>query len=174
MVKCRGYFFIFLQRIYSKNVGHIGFTKPFFTFLSSTTNQLLWEILRNINHDIESKFSQTHDFNLSVLLPLPTVKNFIAYILAFYVLFSAIVPCTFFDNCEEEEHTEQTANNHHEKDCSGCSPFSVCSSASGFTFNTITTSVEPVEFYYSPTYGEYYFSSKSGYYSSLFQPPRIG
>ena len=107
-------------------------------------------------------------------LPLHPVKTLIAYILAFYILFSAVVPCSIIDNCEEQEHTGQTSNTDHKKDCSNCSPFSICSSASGFPLNTVTTSLEPVEFYNSPAYSEYNFLSKSEYHSSLFQPPRVG
>ncbi len=110
----------------------------------------------------------------SVSLPLHPVKKGIAYILAIYILLSAVVPCSIIDNCEEEEHTEQTSNSEHEKDCNNCSPFSICSSASGFTLTAANTSLEPVEFHNSPTYSEYCFSSKSEYYPSLFQPPRVG
>ncbi|WP_394350034.1 DUF6660 family protein [Agriterribacter humi] len=102
------------------------------------------------------------------------MKNCIACILAIYILFSAVVPCSFFDNCEEEQSTAGSAGSDHKKDCSNCSPFSICSSAPGFTLNTISTSFEPVAFNNSPAYSEYCFSFKSGYYSSLFQPPRAG
>ncbi|MFN2439754.1 MAG: DUF6660 family protein [Chitinophagaceae bacterium] len=98
----------------------------------------------------------------------------LAYILSFYILFSAVVPCSIIDNCEEEEDREQTSNSNHKKDCNNCSPFSICSYASGFILNGVNITLEPVVFHNSPTYSEYYFSSKSEYYPNLFQPPRVG
>ena len=114
-----------------------------------------------------------HRFVLKYLfeLLLHPLKTVITYILSLYILFSAVVPCSVFDNCEDQTHTEQSSNSDHRKDCNNCSPFSICSSASGFTFNNENTSLEPVVFHNSPSYNDYYFSSKSEYYSSLFQPP---
>ncbi len=102
------------------------------------------------------------------------MKKWIAYILSFYILFSAVVPCSIFDNCEEGENTEQTSNTGHKKDCNDCSPFSICSAAHGFTDNSNHPVIEPIDVYSSLSYGEYYFSFKSEYHASLFQPPRIG
>jgi hypothetical protein len=146
----------------------------------STTHTHFGTFARHTKPDTEANLAKEPEFYRrsttipSVWLPLHPVKTLIAYILAFYILFSAVVPCSIIDNCEEEEHTEQTSNTDHKKDCSNCSPFSICSSASGFTINSVSTFLEPVEFYNSPSYSEYNFSSKSEYYSSLFQPPRVG
>jgi hypothetical protein len=82
-----------------------------------------------------------------------------------------MVPCSFFGNSIEEEHTEQTSNKEPKKDCNGCSPFSVRSPAHGFTLNTIYTSIEPIERDNSLSYSDYYFTSKSEYYSRLFNRP---
>jgi hypothetical protein len=102
------------------------------------------------------------------------VKNFIAYILAFYVLVSAIVPCSIIDNCEEEQVTEQTSHQEENKDCDNCSPFSICASSSGFTLNTTIATIESIAFSTVHSYSDYYVSSKSEYHSRLFQPPRLG
>jgi hypothetical protein len=83
------------------------------------------------------------------------------------------VPCSIFDNCEAQQ-TEQTSHEDHKKDCTDCSPFSNCSVAHGFTINSCNPSVKPIQFYTSLSYNEFYFSSRSEYYSSLFQPPRFG
>ena len=101
------------------------------------------------------------------------MKSLIAYLLSFYILFSAVVPCSIVDNCEEDP-TEKTSGSDNEKNCNNCSPFSICNAASGFTLSSENITLIPLMLYNSPTYSEYYFSSKSEYYPSLFQPPRVG
>jgi hypothetical protein len=96
----------------------------------------------------------------------------IGYILAFYVLLNAVVPCSIFDNCEKEQLTGQNSHKDHKKDCSDCSPFSICA-AHGFTISTNTVSVKPEEFYTSSSYKAFYFSPRQAYLSRLFQPPRM-
>jgi hypothetical protein len=99
------------------------------------------------------------------------VKTLLAYILAFYILLSAVVPCTVFDQCEEEEKTEQHSATRHEKDCANCTPFSFCSTTAGFTLNAVNLEIVPIPLINSPSYSEYISAPKSEYYSSLFQPP---
>jgi hypothetical protein len=96
----------------------------------------------------------------------------IAFILSFYILFSAVIPCSVFDNCQGEEHTAGSSGSEQRKDCNGCSPFSICSAAQGFTVTNNTPSIEPAEFYFPPSYGNFHFSFTSEYFSNLFQPPR--
>ena len=117
-----------------------------------------------------------HSFVLHYLfkLPLQPVKRWVGYILSLYVLFCAVVPCTIIDNCEDDQKTEQTSKQEEKKDCNNCSPFSICSASHGFTLATIGTTVEPIVFNSSPAYSDYYFSAKSEYHPSLFQPPRAG
>jgi hypothetical protein len=102
------------------------------------------------------------------------MKKWIACILSFYILFSALVPCSVIDHCGDEEQTRQSSHSEHKKDCNNCSPFSICSSAPGFPLYSVNTSLEPIAFYNRPAYSEYYFASRSAYYASLFQPPRFG
>ena len=106
-------------------------------------------------------------------LPSQPVKNWMAYILSLYIVFSALVPCSIFDKCEASACTEQGSDSDQHKDCNSCSPFSVCSSGSGVIIPTITSLMQPPEFLYSRIYGDYQFSSKADYHSSFFKPPRI-
>ena len=99
------------------------------------------------------------------------MKTWLAYILAFYILLSAAVPCTVFDKCEEEEMTEHTSAPEHEKDCANCTPFSFCSTTAGFTLTPVSPEIVPITTISSPTYSEYLPAEQSEYYSSLFQPP---
>ena len=96
----------------------------------------------------------------------------LAYILTFYVLFCTVVPCTLFDKCEEQEQTTQSSKSNPSKDCNNCSPFSICASCHGFTINYECVNLIPLEFPFKQSYNNYYFSSKSEYYFSFFQPPR--
>ena len=101
------------------------------------------------------------------------MKIWIGYILSIYILLCTIVPCTLIDHCDQDQQTEQTTDKDSEKGCSDCSPFSICSSSHGFTLNTIIPSIQPALFNSLLAYSEYYVSSRSDYYSSLFQPPRL-
>jgi hypothetical protein len=106
-------------------------------------------------------------------LPLHLLKKWITYISFLYIVVSALIPCSFFDKCEEESYIEQTSGSDHENDCNDCSPFSACSSASGFPIDNEITSLDTLFFYTSQCYNEFHSSSKSEYYQSLFQPPRV-
>lgn len=122
---------------------------------------------------VKRESSVTNCLPIPFKLPLRSVKILITYILAFYILFSAVVPSSIIDNCEEEDCTEQTSKTDQEEDCANCSPFSICASCHGFTLNTVYTAIQPVAFNTSPAYGVYKFSSKSEYHPTLFQPPRV-
>src|SRR6476660_418447 len=101
------------------------------------------------------------------------MKHWISFLLSLYILFCTVVPFTVFDNCKQDEMTSQTSDKDCEKNCSNCSPFSMCSSTPVFTFRPLSMAIEPLVFEISPFYNNYYFSSKPGYYPSFFQPPRI-
>ena len=108
------------------------------------------------------------------LLIFATVKRWLGYILSFYLFFNIVVPCSVFDKCEEAPATEQSSGKESKKDCNGCSPFCVCSSAHSFTNNKINPVPEAFVLYRLPAYSGYYPSFISEYYSSFFQPPRLG
>jgi len=114
----------------------------------------------------------TYAYSAGLIIFVP-VKKWLAHILSFYLLISAVIPCSIFDKCEGGERKEQTNNKQPGKACNGCSPFCVCSSSHNFTFNTMNPSVEPIKIAGPLIYSEYYLSCTSEYYSSLFQPPRV-
>jgi len=105
-------------------------------------------------------------------LPSQPVKIWMTYIFSLHLLFSALVPCSIFDNCEASSCAEQASDTDQHKDCNSCSPFSICSSASGVIIPTTTSLIQPPELLHSPIYGEYQFSSNVEYHASFFQPPR--
>ena len=106
-----------------------------------------------------------------MLLPLHLMR-ILAYILSFYILLSAVVPCSLFDNCESEDHTEQGSGSFPVNGCNHCSPFSTCAAGHGFTINLVNISFELLKGNTSLSYGEYCFSAKPGYLFLYFQPPR--
>ena len=101
-----------------------------------------------------------------------SLKSCITYILSFYILFCAVVPCSMFDNCEEE-HTGQTSRPLPLKECNGCSPFSTCSSANSFIISHEVISALSFAFPGKPSHNRYPFAFKSEYYFSFFQPPEL-
>ncbi|HEY8396751.1 MAG TPA: hypothetical protein VIK80_02340 [Flavihumibacter sp.] len=101
------------------------------------------------------------------------MKRLLTYILFIIVLASTLVPCSFIDDCEEAEHTEQQADAGASKSCSECSPFSFCSSVPGINHNPISNSIEAPTKGITPQYSEYHSSDYEAYYPSLFQPPRM-
>jgi hypothetical protein len=95
----------------------------------------------------------------------------IVYILSFYILLSTLVPCSFFDNCEEE-YSEQASSSFPENDCNDCSPFSICSIGYGLAINAQTVLADPFIVFASTIYREIIYSTGSSYYFTHFQPPR--
>ena len=123
-------------------------------------NNTLIQVDTNIRLYTDNQFTFMH---LKVL----------GYILSFYVLFCTVEPCRIFDKCEENEVPEQTSKSKPIQGCNNCSPFSTCASCHGFTVTMEHVSIAPLIFCNKPSYTNYNFSSKPGYYFSFFQPPRV-
>jgi len=121
---------------------------------------------------IDKQAAANYSYFGSLIIFVP-VKKWLAHILSFYLLISAVVPCSVFDKCEEGERKEQTNNKQPGKDCNDCSPFCVCSPSHNFMLNTMNPSVEPIRITGPLIYNDYYLSSTSEYFSSPFQPPRM-
>jgi len=101
------------------------------------------------------------------------VKKWIAYLLFLYILLCAVVPCSLLDECEAQDNVPQTSQSTSKKDCNGCSPFSVCAEACGFTMDTENISIAPIALYQSSSYCDYCFTLKSTHFFAHFQPPRF-
>ncbi len=100
------------------------------------------------------------------------MQKWIAFILSFYLLFTAVVPCTYIDRCEEE--TTQHSDSAPDKNCSNCPPFSICSKTQGFALQHFSLAPRQAVTAAPLLYSEYHFSLPANYASSLFQPPRMG
>lgn len=67
----------------------------------------------------------------------------VGYILSFYMLLLAVVPCCIFDECADEKPVTALAANHTEgdEDCGTCSPFFSCEGCA-----SVSTTPEPLTF----------------------------
>jgi hypothetical protein len=52
--------------------------------------------------------------------------KFSAFIIAFYLLLLAAMPCNDNEECENQAKTEQASHTDHEDEEEGCTPFCVC------------------------------------------------
>ena len=106
------------------------------------------------------------------LLSLRPVK-LIGYILSFYIILLATIPCCAFDNCPDEKKEMSSNHQSGDEDCGNCSPFFNCEGCS-----TATISME------SPSYSLPALQVLSGYTSyvrrdlpdtdfDVWQPPKI-
>jgi hypothetical protein len=67
--------------------------------------------------------------------------KFCGYILAFYLILLAAVPCCVIDNCPDDKTEQTTQHEEGDGDCGTCSPFFNCESCI-----TATTIYEPCQF----------------------------
>ena len=87
------------------------------------------------------------------------------------MIFSAVIPCSFFDQCEDNvtEHQECAKD---EQECKGCSPFSICSPQQGYAYSTTSYSIVLGSTNSRTDYNKFIVGSESDYHPSLLQPPR--
>ena len=99
----------------------------------------------------------------------------ISFIIAFYVLLLATVPCYLEDKClSQSNHTEQSQDDQDEQGCSDCcSPFLSCGTCSGFTFPLLSFSLKACIVLSKKSISIYDQSFISEFHSSIWQPPKI-
>jgi hypothetical protein len=101
------------------------------------------------------------------------------YILAFYIILLAAVPCCAIDNCADDKTdlsavAEQTGNHSQgDDDCGNCSPFFSCEGCA-----TATIACQPVRFEFAPiftpsVYTVYQPSSLQEADLDFWQPPKL-
>ena len=66
------------------------------------------------------------------------------YILAFYLVLLAAVPCCAFDDCPDDKTEQNSSHEERDSDCGNCSPFFSCESCA-----TATISYQPLQFEFS-------------------------
>jgi MoaA/NifB/PqqE/SkfB family radical SAM enzyme len=96
------------------------------------------------------------------------------YILAFYIILLAAVPCCVIDNCRDDKTEQAAGHEKSDEDCGNCSPFFSCEGC-----GTATVAYEPFEFELAalkvlPVYAGYKQSSLPEAHLEFWQPPRLG
>ncbi|HUR66972.1 MAG TPA: DUF6660 family protein [Chitinophagaceae bacterium] len=96
-----------------------------------------------------------------------------AYILAFYIIGLAAVPCCILDNCPDDK-AEQAGHETGDDDCGSCSPFFSCEGCA-----SATIAYQPIQFEFispdaSPVYTVYQQSSLPDADLDFWQPPKLG
>ena len=98
----------------------------------------------------------------------------VAYILSFYLLFLAAVPCCAFDTCKEKAVNERNNDAEKNNDCKNCSPFATCGNCMGFTIATESFRADIIK----PLAERVFSDPVQGYFPqyicSFWQPPRLG
>ena len=98
----------------------------------------------------------------------------IGYILAFYLVLLAAIPCCIIDKCPEDQVQQTAGHENEDEDCSNCSPFFSCEGCA-----PATVVYEPVQFDFaiegsSPVYTQYQQSSLPEADLDFWQPPKLG
>jgi hypothetical protein len=96
------------------------------------------------------------------------------YILAFYLILLAAVPCCIIDNCPDDKTEQTTQHEEGDGDCGTCSPFFNCESCI-----TATIVYEPHEFQLNTPqqiiiYTSYLQSALPQADIDFWQPPKLG
>jgi len=100
--------------------------------------------------------------------------KFCGYILAFYLILLAAVPCCIIDNCPDDK-TEQTADHEEgDGDCGTCSPFFSCEGCAAATIVYEPPQFEFISPAISPVYAIYQQPSLSEIELDFWQPPKLG
>lgn len=101
--------------------------------------------------------------------------KFLNYILAFYFILLAVVPCCAFDNCPDEKPVAQQEAKHQngDKDCGTCSPFFNCESCASVTLDVTTIHIDVYMADVNRMYASFIPSFVSGVHYDFWQPPRL-
>ncbi|MEO8406796.1 MAG: DUF6660 family protein, partial [Chitinophagaceae bacterium] len=97
------------------------------------------------------------------------------YILAFYLVLLAVIPCCAFDGCPDEKPLSHQTNEHNdEKDkCGNCSPFFNCINCSSAAADIQTSHIEITLPQVPRVYGKFMPSYISDVHYDFWQPPRL-
>ena len=100
--------------------------------------------------------------------------KFCGYILAFYIILLAAVPCCVIDDCPDDKMEQTTSHENGDDDCGTCSPFFSCEGCAAATI-----AVEPAQFALIPltqksVYTFYLQSSLPEVEYDFWQPPKLG
>jgi hypothetical protein len=91
------------------------------------------------------------------------------------MLILSAVPCCATDNCNDKTEQSPSDKNHkHNDDCKNCSPFALCGNCTGFTINAFPFVVDAPVWQIEKNFTGYITSYFPPYFSSFWQPPKLG
>ena len=95
------------------------------------------------------------------------------YILSFYLVLLAAIPCCAFDNCPDDKTEQASTNENGDEDCGNCSPFFSCEGCATATIAYAPAPLEIVAFKISSVYAIYIQIALPDVDYDFWQPPKI-
>jgi len=96
------------------------------------------------------------------------------YILAFYIILLATVPCCAMDNCNDDQTAQTSDHGKDNEDCQNCSPFFNCEGCATATIVYQPFHFEFITLQVSPVYTVYQQTSLPEADIDFWQPPKLG
>lgn len=100
--------------------------------------------------------------------------KFYGYILSFYLLLLAVIPCCVFDNCPDEKTVSTSPQKAGDEDCGSCSPFFNCDGCATATIASEPAPEASAPVKNSPEYNSYIQQILPRIEYDFWQPPKIG
>ena len=95
------------------------------------------------------------------------------YILAFYLILLAAVPCCAFDDCPDDKIELAAEHESGDEDCGSCSPFFSCEGCATATIAYDPAPLEITAIRISPVYTTYIQIALPTIGYDFWQPPRL-
>jgi hypothetical protein len=95
------------------------------------------------------------------------------YILSFYLILLAAVPCCAFDDCPEDKTELAAEHEAEEDDCGTCSPFFSCEGCSAATIAYEPTPIEIAPLQSLTVYTVYIQTTLPSIDYDFWQPPKL-
>jgi hypothetical protein len=96
------------------------------------------------------------------------------YILAFYIIGLAAVPCCLIDDCPDDKTEQAEKHEAGDEDCGTCSPFFSCEGCAAASVAYHPVSFEFISPDISPAYTVYQQISLPDTDLDFWQPPKLG
>ncbi len=97
----------------------------------------------------------------------------LAYILAFYLIGLAVVPCCSFDSCPDDKTEQAMQHESGDKDCGNCSPFFSCEGCAAATIDSSHHCIEIPSLTAQTVFASYQQPFISAVDYDFWQPPKI-
>ena len=94
------------------------------------------------------------------------------FIMAFYLLLLAAMPCSDNEECESQVMAEQVNHSEHEDEEDGCTPFCICASCPTHIYVSDLTINNFTSFIFSASSSEIKAEIRSYILQAIWQPPR--